>query len=291
MKTSPGRWKPSSAAIQGSDRTRTTTARTIRTGSPGSRGWNEAPARRDRGDGQSEGERDTDARNEVLPARVEVRLADERTASSRRGRSPAPAIHQARRGRSLIATSTSTIATSANGQLVCTAARLSPRPRPSPVDVVELGCVDPRVRDDDREQRQQPDGPDGQGLALSTPSHRATLLRPSKLVAAVPRLFLSPPHLSGAELDLLRDAIESNWIAPLGPHVDAFEAELAAATGAPQRPRALERHRRAPPRAGRPRDRGRRRGRVLHADLRRERQPDRLQRGARRSSSTATTAG
>ena len=26
--------------------------------------------------------------------------------------------------------------------------------------------------------------------------------------------------------------IESNWIAPLGPHVDAFEAELAAATGA-----------------------------------------------------------
>ena len=46
------------------------------------------------------------------------------------------------------------------------------------------------------------------------------------------RLFLSPPHLSGAELDLLRDAIESNWIAPLGPHVDAFEAELAAATGA-----------------------------------------------------------
>ena len=46
------------------------------------------------------------------------------------------------------------------------------------------------------------------------------------------RLFLSPPHLSGAELDLLRDAVESNWIAPLGPHVDAFEAELAAATGA-----------------------------------------------------------
>ena len=46
------------------------------------------------------------------------------------------------------------------------------------------------------------------------------------------RLFLSPPHLSGDELDLLRDAVESNWIAPLGPHVDAFEAELAAATGA-----------------------------------------------------------
>ncbi len=46
------------------------------------------------------------------------------------------------------------------------------------------------------------------------------------------RLYLSPPHLSGAEIGLVRDAIESNWIAPLGPHVDAFEAEIAAATGA-----------------------------------------------------------
>jgi len=48
----------------------------------------------------------------------------------------------------------------------------------------------------------------------------------------VARLLLSPPHLSGAELDMVRDAIESNWIAPLGPHVDAFEAELEASTGA-----------------------------------------------------------
>lgn len=42
------------------------------------------------------------------------------------------------------------------------------------------------------------------------------------------RIYLSPPELAGAELALLGDAIESNWIAPLGPHVDAFEAELAA---------------------------------------------------------------
>jgi pyridoxal phosphate-dependent aminotransferase EpsN len=48
----------------------------------------------------------------------------------------------------------------------------------------------------------------------------------------VARLYLSPPHLSGAELDLVRGAIESNWIAPLGPHVDAFEKELASTTGA-----------------------------------------------------------
>ena len=32
---------------------------------------------------------------------------------------------------------------------------------------------------------------------------------------------------------MVRDAIESNWIAPLGPHVDAFEAEMAARIDVP----------------------------------------------------------
>ncbi len=50
---------------------------------------------------------------------------------------------------------------------------------------------------------------------------------------AVPRIFLSPPHLSGRELDRLREAVESNWVAPLGPQVDAFEEELAALVGVP----------------------------------------------------------
>lgn len=49
----------------------------------------------------------------------------------------------------------------------------------------------------------------------------------------MPRIYLSPPHLSGRELELLTDAVESNWIAPLGPHVDAFERELAEVTGVP----------------------------------------------------------
>jgi dTDP-4-amino-4,6-dideoxygalactose transaminase len=44
----------------------------------------------------------------------------------------------------------------------------------------------------------------------------------------VARIYLSPPDLAGNELALLRDAIESGWIAPLGPHVDAFESELCA---------------------------------------------------------------
>jgi dTDP-4-amino-4,6-dideoxygalactose transaminase len=49
----------------------------------------------------------------------------------------------------------------------------------------------------------------------------------------VPRIYLSPPHLSGRELDRLREAVESNWVAPLGPQVDAFERELAEVVAVP----------------------------------------------------------
>lgn len=42
------------------------------------------------------------------------------------------------------------------------------------------------------------------------------------------RIWLSPPHTSGREQDFINEAFTTNWIAPLGPHVDAFEAEIAA---------------------------------------------------------------
>src|SRR5512141_1591808 len=45
------------------------------------------------------------------------------------------------------------------------------------------------------------------------------------------RLYLSPPHMGGEELGLLEEAFRSNWIAPLGPHVDALEREFATAVG------------------------------------------------------------
>ena len=45
------------------------------------------------------------------------------------------------------------------------------------------------------------------------------------------RIWLSPPDVGPRERELLLDAFDSNWIAPLGPHVDALEDELAAATG------------------------------------------------------------
>jgi len=47
------------------------------------------------------------------------------------------------------------------------------------------------------------------------------------------RIYLSPPHLSGREREYLNEALDSNWVAPLGPHVDAFEAEFARKVGVP----------------------------------------------------------
>jgi len=45
------------------------------------------------------------------------------------------------------------------------------------------------------------------------------------------RIYLSPPHLGGGERNLLTEAVDSNWIAPLGPHVDAFEKEMTEYLG------------------------------------------------------------
>ncbi len=45
------------------------------------------------------------------------------------------------------------------------------------------------------------------------------------------RIFLSPPHMGGEELHFVREAFESNYIAPLGPQVDAFEREFAEKIG------------------------------------------------------------
>jgi dTDP-4-amino-4,6-dideoxygalactose transaminase len=45
------------------------------------------------------------------------------------------------------------------------------------------------------------------------------------------RIYLSPPDMSDRERVSLMAAFDSNWIAPLGPQVDAFERELAIRTG------------------------------------------------------------
>jgi len=53
-------------------------------------------------------------------------------------------------------------------------------------------------------------------------------------VADVPspdRILLSTPHLGPDEEALVLEALRSNWIAPLGPMVDAFEQEFASRVG------------------------------------------------------------
>lgn len=47
------------------------------------------------------------------------------------------------------------------------------------------------------------------------------------------RIWLSPPHLSGEESVFINQALDSNWVAPLGPNVDQLEADIAEETGAP----------------------------------------------------------
>jgi len=46
------------------------------------------------------------------------------------------------------------------------------------------------------------------------------------------KIYLSPPHLSGEEENFVKDALDSNWVAPLGYHVDELEKEICRYTGA-----------------------------------------------------------
>ena len=45
-------------------------------------------------------------------------------------------------------------------------------------------------------------------------------------------ILLSTPHMGDLEFELVREAFETNWIAPVGPHVDAFEQEFCQVVGA-----------------------------------------------------------
>jgi len=45
------------------------------------------------------------------------------------------------------------------------------------------------------------------------------------------KIFLSSPHMSGEEMKYVVKAFDTNWVAPLGPNVDAFEEILAQYSG------------------------------------------------------------
>lgn len=42
------------------------------------------------------------------------------------------------------------------------------------------------------------------------------------------KIWLSSPHMGGNEIKYIQEAFAENWVAPLGPNVDAFEKELEA---------------------------------------------------------------
>jgi len=47
------------------------------------------------------------------------------------------------------------------------------------------------------------------------------------------RIYLSCPTMHGEEQQFIKEAFDTNWVAPLGPNVNAFEKELAEYVGIP----------------------------------------------------------
>ena len=45
------------------------------------------------------------------------------------------------------------------------------------------------------------------------------------------RIYLSPPDIGAAEIEYVLEAFQSNWVAPAGPNLDAFEQDFAQLVG------------------------------------------------------------
>ena len=45
------------------------------------------------------------------------------------------------------------------------------------------------------------------------------------------KVFLSPPYMGGKEMEYIKDAFDTNWIAPYGPSLNAFEKEQLVYNG------------------------------------------------------------
>jgi len=42
-----------------------------------------------------------------------------------------------------------------------------------------------------------------------------------------PKIWLSSPHMGGKEQEYVKEAFDTNWVAPLGPNVNGFESDIA----------------------------------------------------------------
>ncbi|HAJ81247.1 MAG TPA: pyridoxal phosphate-dependent aminotransferase, partial [Zunongwangia profunda] len=45
------------------------------------------------------------------------------------------------------------------------------------------------------------------------------------------KIWLSPPHISGNELQKIQQVFQENWIAPVGPQIGEFEAKISSFLG------------------------------------------------------------
>ena len=46
------------------------------------------------------------------------------------------------------------------------------------------------------------------------------------------KIYLSSPHLTGEEQKYVKEAFDTNWVAPLGPNVNGLEEDICKYTGA-----------------------------------------------------------
>lgn len=68
---------------------------------------------------------------------------------------------------------------------------------------------------------------------ITPSSGRGKVMIEKKKGAAGDRIYLSSPHMSdeGYEKEYVKEAFDTNWIAPIGENVNRFEKELAAHVG------------------------------------------------------------
>ena len=228
MKTSPGKWKPSSAAIHGSETSTTSDGEDEAPADPtGAR--RERRARASRGSGR-EPER-----------RGRRRAQGSRSPSARRGRPgrrtngivahsaiAGPATHHAAAGSAATAISASAIATSAIGKLTSVSARLRPPAMPVARDVVRLRGIDPAVGDehDRRHEPAQRPGRDRLALPCAVGARSVSLLlvrRGAQRLRDVCLVVLVEPRVEGkrerARRGLLGDRAEPDAIPEALLHV------------------------------------------------------------------------
>ena len=63
-------------------------------------------------------------------------------------------------------------------------------------------------------------------------SENKNLIRLEKIISMThPKIWLSSPHMGGKEQEYVKEAFDTNWVAPLGPNVNGFETDLSSYLG------------------------------------------------------------